>query len=518
MVSKEEIVIAVVAPVGVDVDQFCQTLSSELQAFEYSSTEIRLSALLVANTPNDPGIHDPNAGVRLLSRMQAGSQLRRSTGRGDVLALLAIAEIDSLRRAADPESQPPKSLGRHAFIIRSLKTPQELDTLRSVYGSRLFVVGAYSPSNSRRDELAEMIQQSADSGGARTQSPSLEILISTDADEGDPFGQNVDKTFHQSDAFVTVSASQQDQTQLQMQVETRRLVRVLMGDPFVTPSRDEFSLFQAEGASLRSSELTRQVGAAIVDPGGSVIALGCNEVPRFGGGSYWEGDEGDAREFVRASEFPERRGTNDAIRQETALHIVSLLQDILPVDDPDMPELDALLDAIGLGLDGMTEFGRAVHAEMNALLDAAARGVPVRGTTLYATTFPCHTCTRHMIAAGISRVVYVTPYARSRAEDLHGDSVVVAPPTIPDDKMVIEPFVGIAPRRYLEFFGHTWRATRSEIVQRCDEDERLVKFTPSTMTPLIVDLDKQGLSPTPPAYRQREDCAIVIAERLANPS
>ncbi|MEJ7655371.1 MAG: deaminase [Chloroflexia bacterium] len=46
-----------------------------------------------------------------------------------------------------------------------------------------------------------------------------------------------------------------------------------------------------------------------------------------------------------------------------------------------------------------------MHAEMSALLDAGRRGVPVQGATLYTTTFPCHNCARHIVGAGIDRVV-----------------------------------------------------------------------------------------------------------------
>ena len=63
---------------------------------------------------------------------------------------------------------------------------------------------------------------------------------------------------------------------------------------------------------------------------------------------------------------------------------------------------------------------------MNALLDAGLRGVPVAGATLHSTTFPCHNCARHLIGAGIVRVVFIEPYTKSRAEQLHADSATIA--------------------------------------------------------------------------------------------
>jgi deoxycytidylate deaminase len=79
----------------------------------------------------------------------------------------------------------------------------------------------------------------------------------------------------------------------------------------------------------------------------------------------------------------------------------------------------------GTRITNLIEFNRAVHAEMAALTDAARRGVSVRGCVLHATTFPCHGCAKHIVAAGIRRVVYVEPYPKSLAEELHSDAVAM---------------------------------------------------------------------------------------------
>ena len=96
------------------------------------------------------------------------------------------------------------------------------------------------------------------------------------------------------------------------------------------------------------------------------------------------------------------------------------------------------------------EFGRAVHAEMEALLSVARSGVsPVDGT-LYTTTFPCHNCAKHIVAAGIKRVVYVEPFPKSKAVDLHGDSITLKGEA---NKVKFEHFSGIGPRRFFDLFS-----------------------------------------------------------------
>jgi dCMP deaminase len=53
---------------------------------------------------------------------------------------------------------------------------------------------------------------------------------------------------------------------------------------------------------------------------------------------------------------------------------------------------------------------RTVHAEQNAIIQAAIHGVNVEGATLYTTHAPCLICTKMIINAGIKRVVYANVY------------------------------------------------------------------------------------------------------------
>lgn len=56
------------------------------------------------------------------------------------------------------------------------------------------------------------------------------------------------------------------------------------------------------------------------------------------------------------------------------------------------------------------EVCRALHSEMNAIIQAAQHGVSTKGATLYCTNQPCSVCSRMLINAGITRVVYTGPY------------------------------------------------------------------------------------------------------------
>ena len=53
---------------------------------------------------------------------------------------------------------------------------------------------------------------------------------------------------------------------------------------------------------------------------------------------------------------------------------------------------------------------RTIHAETNAIIQAALHGVSTKGCTCYVTHFPCINCTKALINAGIVRLVYATAY------------------------------------------------------------------------------------------------------------
>ncbi|NVB42866.1 hypothetical protein G6O69_33910 [Pseudenhygromyxa sp. WMMC2535] len=73
-----------------------------------------------------------------------------------------------------------------------------------------------------------------------------------------------------------------------------------------------------------------------------------------------------------------------------------------------------------------------------------------------ATSFPCHNCAKHIVAAGISQVVYIEPYEKSKALDLHDDAITTVESSVPSPdstKVSFAPFVGVGPRRYFDLFS-----------------------------------------------------------------
>lgn len=195
------------------------------------------------------------------------------------------------------------------------------------------------------------------------------------------------------------------------------------------------------------------MGAAVFSETGEIITLGSNEVPKALGGTYWADEQFDSREFRRGVD------SNDQRKKEILSEIVRSLNSGEPSEstsvDRDVKN-SQFMDAL--------EYGRIIHAEMSAICDAARLGASVKNATLYCTTFPCHMCAKHIIAAGIKRVVFLEPYPKSLAFDLHADALEIEGSdrgqfsTFPAVKF--EHFFGVTPNRYRELFERGKRKTR----------------------------------------------------------
>jgi cytidine deaminase len=242
-------------------------LAQELRRVGYDSHLIRLSGLIL-NFSRFASVRDTAAeDERISALMQAGDDVRAAFGRGDAIALLAIAEIQRLRQVFG--SDPARHLPRTAFILHSLKTPHEVARLRSLYGDAFFLVSIYSPLAARRQMLCERIARSRQEYEATRYTEVSEKLIGRDLKEvGNELGQDVRASFPEADFFLDATRREDCGPQI------ARFVNILFGHPYITPNVDEYGMFRAKAAALRSADLSRQVGAVITTDDGEIVQRG----------------------------------------------------------------------------------------------------------------------------------------------------------------------------------------------------------------------------------------------------
>jgi deoxycytidylate deaminase len=469
----DELIFAFVYAIGTHMESIQAQLADDLSRFGYSVEPIKISDLFEDYLVLCEGLtlDEQPYFKRIYSRMEVGNRLRRVSGQEDICARIAIEAINHERPQGVYRARP-----RKAYVITSLKREEEVALLREVYGAGFFLIGVYAPEQERLLHL--QTQEAVSETEARQ-------LIERDKSEvKDLLGQRTGDTYALADVFIP-----QDPNVYKDRLS--RFIDLVFGYPYHTPTQDEHGMFLAYAASLRSGDLSRQVGAALMTLHGDVLAVGCNDVPRFGGGLYWPG-VGDQRDHVRGSDSNEKR-RDEIIREllgylinEAAVSEEYTLAQVVPIfegheeivenirREPDLCSrisralrnpapisLDMAKDLLrDTSLFGLTEFGRTVHAEMDALFTCARTGRSTTGSALYTTTFPCHNCTRHIVTAGVSRVVYIEPYPKSLAFRLHFDSIVLNERGLDrsnvdgcQQKVVFEPFLGVGPRRFFDLFS-----------------------------------------------------------------
>lgn len=79
------------------------------------------------------------------------------------------------------------------------------------------------------------------------------------------------------------------------------------------------------------------------------------------------------------------------------------------------------------------ELCRGLHAEQNAIIQAARHGINIDNSTLYCTTMPCIICTKMLINAGISTIIYAEGYADDLAREMLAETGIEISQFIPED-------------------------------------------------------------------------------------
>lgn len=428
--ESQEIVIAFAGPIGSGIQSVITKTRSYLSDLGYKRVKVvKLSKFLQEALDNKQvaslGIPGERSGgfTRYRNLQQAGCQLRERTQNMRLLAEYAVKEIVVYRKGKPvagataggvvaAEVDPPRT----AYLIDQVKRPEEVELLRAMYRHLFYLVGVTKSYVQRRKTLED------DGLDEQEITELMEIDRNESTENG---GQRLEKTLHLADFFIRNDAG------LDQRGSVRRFTRLIHGDKSLTPNRIETGMYAAYAAGLRSACLSRQVGAAIASSSGEILATGCNDVPSAGGGLYSSNSAPDYRCVHRTGAAcfndQEKRNLQDAIGKLLRKELKKLnLNGSVPED-----WLSALLQSIydKTRLGSLIEFSRSVHAEMDAIVSLARRGSSrLDKATLYTTTFPCHSCARHIVAAGISEVFYIEPYEKSMAQQLHKDAIAFEEP------------------------------------------------------------------------------------------
>ncbi len=510
--ARPELFFGLVAPIGCDIGTVERELEDALTKVGYRCHFVNLTAEmydLYLLSCRKKGIKpEKDKPQNTEQKISFGNYVRSIYKQRGILGVGALRVI---RRIRQYENYPNEitvlqkhiisrnagtPLDGHAFIIRQFKRREETQILADLYGRQFIQVSVTDTRDNREKRLNNKLKQEFLGLSDEKISQMASRLISIDEDESlhisesmapeeievkREYGQRIGDIFQFGDVFIDGAS------RALIKDTTIRFIDALFGRNDISPSVEEFGAYMAKAVSLRSVDLSRQVGAVLMNDDGDAIAMGCNEVPRPRGGIYSDNDPEKHRDIDDGVET-NKLETNRIIRNFLdVLSSKGLLSKKPEEVMTDAESRKAILDSM---VGDITEYGRMVHAEMNALTDAARNGRSVRGTTCFVTTFPCHNCAKHLISAGVSAIVFIEPYPKSKTLDLY--SYALTHNQNEHDKVLIKHFTGISPRRFRDIFEKGKRRRSDGTIKVWDKESpfpavptRPIFYTPAELDTIL---------------------------------
>lgn len=238
------------------------------------------------------------------------------------------------------------------------------------------------------------------------------------------------------------------------------------------PEWEETAMHMAYSMSVKSTCISRQVGAVIEGVNGYIIGAGWNDVGagQVGCGYRHYEDFTNLQEKYLISnptgegEFRNRLNRlgsgriqdSFCYKDEYGDYVIrkKLLKKIMKERREELRKLNSvqketLAQDIQKGLNvKMMQYCRALHAEENAILQTSViGGMGVAGGIIYATVFPCELCAKKIYQANIRKVIYTEPYPRSISKDVFFQDGT--------RKIEFEQFEGVKSQSYFRLYKAT---------------------------------------------------------------
>jgi len=318
------------------------------------------------------------------------------------------------------------------FIINSFRNPAEVQFFRKRYGS-FFLASLYASKETRKKNVPTLNDR-CDTRDAGDNREPKELNK-----------QDVPRCTLLSDYAITTDFYKNETaSEEHYKFEIIRFLSLIDFPGIVPPRNDEEIMNLAYSLSLRSTCLSRQVGAVITNPEGFIIAAGWNAV----GSGQLGCSQLCVDDYTRHAEDSgcllfNWKDSIDKFKQENLLgnkgsdcfcfkdlqsklylnkkidsaekKLAKCVQNKKTIEDT-KNICSALKNKINVK---RLEYARALHAEENAILQAARfGGTGIAGGTIYTTTYPCELCSKKIYQSQLSRIVYTEPYPDSLSETL----------------------------------------------------------------------------------------------------
>ncbi|HIF0226743.1 TPA: deaminase [Legionella anisa] len=459
--SAFEIFIGVVAPLGTERKWFIDVLEEKFDARGYHIERISITKEIIHFAKNN--CHALS--FEYFVKMEACSELRKKYSNGFLMGVI-IDKIRSLRK---------KENKKVVYIIEQIKNVTEYNILSHVYGLNYLQISLFSNEKSRDENLRVKFKNDCVNNLVNyTFSPHkinffkkhlnedinnlfqdikkdiytkfeeqilpdvTHNLIKKDfneiiASDSNSHGQQVSELFHLSHYFFNL-----DESKIDIAKELNKFISLIVGDHEDYPTQDEFGMSLAFQVSVRSNfPNNRHIGAAILSPYGEVISVASIRAPCSSSNTtlfdQYQVQDGYTKFKNQIKEWKK------------------FLKEFEKKKDIDSEEKSKLGDISNFLKDSL-DFHPCTHAEIAAIIDAAKLGISVRKSTLYTTTFPCHLCAKEIINAGISKVIYLEAYPKSKNKELY-PKLIDFDPSHASSLLPFSFYSGIGPKRFMYVYS-----------------------------------------------------------------
>lgn len=308
------------------------------------------------------------------------------------------------------------------FVIESFRNPYEVEYFRyRYYEFYLFSIYADERIRQSRQNFSEL-RDVRDRG------------VYNKLDEW--YCQNVTKCVYLADVAVNNCG-----TVNELYVKLLQYYALIIHPGCITPTSNEMFMNQAYSLSLKSSCISRQVGAVIVNKLGYVVGAGWNDPGegQIGCGYRKNGDierlpndvlitnpagKDQFREILKGKNHKHSFCYKDEYSKfdiyNNLVKTMKVRKESLKKVGATKEVLEKIEELVASDINvKRLEYCRALHAEENALLQSAkVGGLGVTGGRIYTTSFPCELCAKKIYQSGIEEVIYVEPYPGSISQDV----------------------------------------------------------------------------------------------------
>jgi hypothetical protein len=204
-IIRPELVIGLVAPIGVDMDVVQSQIAAALRQVKYESHLVHITKIIY-NMTNESRSEDKR---NFEQKINFSNELRRKYNDNSILAAVAIDHIRK-ERVKRNKSKPNYEKGKKneaidgfAFIVRQLKRKEEVDLLKKTYGKKFILMSIALDKESRINNLKNRKAHEEPRLSIEECESTASKLVYIDENEKlDEYGQRISDIFHLSDVFI----------------------------------------------------------------------------------------------------------------------------------------------------------------------------------------------------------------------------------------------------------------------------------------------------------------------------